>query len=133
MQCTADFHDQVTDVRLAEAAGIVHNPAALDAAVDMLDAHAATCDAAIGGVLAVRQGPAARLAGRHDHLDRWECKRQKAQILEPPAARRSGIRGGLRHPLVVGPPLIGLTQEEDGCTALISSTFLTVWHFFLPR
>ena len=74
MQCTADFHDQVADARLAEAASIVHNPAALDAAVDMLDAHAATCDAAIRGLLRACELPSSRLPGRHDDLDLVECE-----------------------------------------------------------
>ena len=114
MQCTADFHDQVADARLSEAAGVVDNPAALDAAVDVLDADAATCNASIGGFLAAREGPAAGLAGWHDDLDQVERERQEAQVLEPPTARGSGIGSGIRHPLVVGIPRIGLTQEEDG-------------------
>ena len=40
MQRAADFHDQVTDARLPQAACVVDNAAALDAAVDVLDAHA---------------------------------------------------------------------------------------------
>jgi hypothetical protein len=63
VQCTADFHDQVADARLAEAAGVVDHTAALDAAVDVLDADAATCNASIGGFLAAREGSAAGLCG----------------------------------------------------------------------
>jgi hypothetical protein len=114
VQCTADFHDQVADARLAEAAGVVDHTAALDAAVDVLDADAATCNASIGGVLAAREGSAAGLAGWHDELDLVERERQEAQILEQPTARGSGIGRGLRHPLVVCTTRIGLTQEEDG-------------------
>jgi len=88
MQRTADFHDQVADARLAEAAGIVDNTAALDAAVDVLDAHAATRDASIGGFLAAREGSAAGLAGRHDDLDVVERECLEAQILEQLTARR---------------------------------------------
>ena len=88
--------------------------AALDAAVDVLDAHAATCDASIGGFLAAREGSATGLAGRHDDLDVVERACQEAQILEQSTARGSGIGGSLSHSLVVGTPLISLTQEEDG-------------------
>ena len=62
--------------------------AALDAAVDVLNAHAATRDASIGGFLAVREGSAAGLAGRHDDLDVVERECQEAQILEQSTARR---------------------------------------------
>jgi len=93
MQRTADFHDQVADARLPEAAGVVDHAAALDAAVDVLDAHAATRDASIGGFLAAREGSASWLAGRHDDLDVVERARQAAQILEQPTARGSGIGG----------------------------------------
>ena len=88
--------------------------AAFDAAVDVLDADAATCHAAIRGFLAAGEGSAAGLAGRHDDLHWVERERQKAQILEPPTARGSGIGRGIRHPLVVGTPRRGLTQAEDG-------------------
>ena len=87
MQCTADFHDQVADARLPQPAGVVDDTAALDAAIDVLDADAATCDASIGGFLAAREGSAAGLAGRHDDLDLVERERQEAQILEQPTAR----------------------------------------------
>jgi hypothetical protein len=114
MQRPADFHDQVAGAHLAEAAGIVDNTAALDTAVDVLDAHAATRDALMGGLVAAHESSASGLAGWHDDLDLVEREYQEAQILEQPTARRSGIRGGLSHPLVVGTPLVGLTQEEDG-------------------
>jgi hypothetical protein len=43
MQRTADFHDQVSDTRLPEEAGIMDDAAALDAAVDVLDAYVVGC------------------------------------------------------------------------------------------
>jgi hypothetical protein len=75
------------DARLSEAAGVVDNTAALDAAVDVLDAHAATGNASIGGLLAAREGSTAGLADWHDNLDLVERERQDAQILEQPTAR----------------------------------------------
>jgi hypothetical protein len=45
MEGTADFHDEIAGPRLPEAAGIVDNAAALDAAVDVLNAPA--CDAVL--------------------------------------------------------------------------------------
>jgi len=88
MQRTADFHDQVTDARLSEAAGIVDHTAALDAPVDVLDADAAARDAPIGRFWAARESSASGLTGRHDDLDLVERKRQEAQRLEQLTARR---------------------------------------------
>ena len=87
MQCAANFHDQVADARLPEAAGVVDNAAALDATVDVFDAHAATCNASIGRFLVAREGSPPRLLRRHDDLDLVERERQEAQILEQPTAR----------------------------------------------
>ncbi len=112
MQGPADFHDQVADACLPKPAGVVDNPAALDAAIDVLDADAATCDAPIRSFLAAGEGSASWLAGRHDDLHLVERERLEAQILESSTPRRSGRGGGIRHPLLVGTPLRGFTQEE---------------------
>src|SRR6266850_1629433 len=114
MQRPADFHDQVADGRLPKAAGVMDHAAARDAAIDVLNMHAAACDAPIGGFLAAPEGSASWLAGRHDDLDLVERERLEAQILEQSTARGEGIGGGIRHPLIVGTPRIRLTQEEDG-------------------
>jgi hypothetical protein len=82
MQCTADVHEQIADARLPQAAGVVDDAAALDAAVDVLDAHATACDAPIRRFLRAREGPAPRLPRRHDDVDPVERKRQEAEILE---------------------------------------------------
>jgi hypothetical protein len=81
MQRTADFHKQIADPSLSEAAGVMDHAAALDAAVDVRDAP-------IRGFLRPRQGPATWLSSRHHHLDLVQRERQEAQILEQPAARR---------------------------------------------
>ena len=114
MQPTADVHDQITDAHLPQAAGLVDHATAFDAAVDVLDAHAAAGDTPIGGFLGAREGSSSRFAGRHDDLDLREHKCQKAQILEPPAACRQGVGGGIGHPLIVGTARRGLTQKEAG-------------------
>jgi hypothetical protein len=82
MQRRADFHQQIADARLPQAAGSVDDAATLDAAVDVLDAHATARDALIRRFLRVREGPAPRLPRRHDDVDLVERKRQEAEILE---------------------------------------------------
>jgi hypothetical protein len=86
MQRTADFHDQIPGTCLPQAVRIEDNATALDAAVDVLDADATACDAPIRGFLGAREGPAPRLLGGHDDLDLVERERQKAEVLEQPAA-----------------------------------------------
>jgi hypothetical protein len=113
MQRTADFHDQIADACLPQAADVVDNAAALDAAVDVLNAHAPPRDAPIRGPLRAREGAAPRLPGRHDDLDLVQGKRQKAQVLEQPAPHWQGVRGSIGNAFIVGTTRIGLTQKED--------------------
>jgi hypothetical protein len=113
MQRTADLHDQILDTRLPEAADVADDAAALDATVDVLDAHAPTGDAPISGLLRACELPSSRLPGRHDDLHPVERECQEAQILEQPAPRRQGVRGGIGNPLIVGTACIGLTQQAN--------------------
>jgi hypothetical protein len=113
MQATADFHEQIADPRLPEAADVMDDAAALHAAVDVLDAHAPTSEAPIRGPLRAREGPAPGLPGRHDDLDVGQRIRQEAQILKQPAPRRQGVRGGIGHAFIVGTARIGLAQKEN--------------------
>jgi hypothetical protein len=60
MQGTADFHDAIANARLPEAAGVVDDAAALDAAVDVRNAHAAARDAPIRRIADRRSGRTTR-------------------------------------------------------------------------
>jgi len=113
MQPTADFHDPIADARFPQAAGIVDDAAALDAAVDVLDTHAAACDTPICRFLRARQGPAPRLLRRHDHFDLVECERQEAQILEQPATGGQGVGCCIRNALIMDTASIRVAQKED--------------------
>jgi hypothetical protein len=110
---TADVHHTIADAHLAEAARVVDDATALDAAVDVLDAHAAAGDTPIRGFLRARERSATRLPGGHDDVDLVERKRQEAKILKQTAARGQGIGRGIRNPLIVGAADIGVTQKED--------------------
>jgi len=113
MQRTADFHEQVTDAGLPEAADVVNDAAALDAAVHMLDADTPAGNAPIGSFLRACEGAPPRLLRRHDHFDLRERKRQKAEILEQPAPRGQGIQGPIGNPLLVDASGISLTEKEN--------------------
>jgi hypothetical protein len=113
MKRTADFHDTIADARFPQAARIVDDATALDAAVDVLDTHAAACDTPIRRFRRARQGPAPRLLRRHDHLDLVERERQKAQILEPPTTYGQRVGSRLRHALVMDAAGIRVTQKKN--------------------
>jgi hypothetical protein len=113
MQGTADFHEQIADACLPQAAGVMDDAAAFDAAVDVLDAHATAGDAPIRRLLRARQAPALRLPRRHDDVDPLERICQEAEILEQSAACRQGVWGEIGNPLIVGAAGISRTQEED--------------------
>ena len=81
MQRAADFHHQITDARLPQAADVVDDAAALHTAVDVLNAGTAACNPSIGGFLRPREGSAPWLLDRHDDLDVVEGERQEAQSL----------------------------------------------------
>ncbi len=72
------------------------NSAALDAAIDVLDADAATCDAPIRSFLAAGEGSASWLAGRHDDLHLVERERLEAQ--NPGGVKSPRVRDRGWHP-----------------------------------
>src|SRR6266516_4562434 len=113
MQSTADFHDQITDACLSQAAGVVNNATAFDAAVDVLNTHAAAGETPIRGFLGARQGSSSRFTGWHEGFHVVKGERQEAEILEQPAACGQGVRGGLGNALIMGAPGIGLTEKDN--------------------
>jgi hypothetical protein len=113
MQCTADFHDAITNAHLPQTAGVVDDATTLDTAVDMLDAHPTAGEAPIGRLLCGREFPDSRLSGRHDGLNLLQGEGQEAQILEQPTARRQGVGDGISNPFVMGTARVGLAQQEN--------------------
>ena len=82
MPRTADFHDQITDTGLPQAAGVVDDATALDAAVDVLDAHTTARDAPVRRFLRAREVPPSRLPSWHDDVHLVERERQETEILQ---------------------------------------------------
>jgi hypothetical protein len=113
MQRAANFHDKIADTDFAQAVGVVDNAAALDTAVDMLDAYAPSGDAPVRTFLRSCEDSAPRLLGRHDDLHLVEREGQEAEILKQPAARGQGVGCHIRNPLIVGAAGIGVTQKQD--------------------
>jgi hypothetical protein len=118
MQRAADFHQEVADARLPQATGVMDDATALDAAVDVLNAHATAGDAPIRCFLRAREGPATWFLGRHNDLNLLERERQEAEILEQTAPREQRIGGGVCNPLIMGATWIGVTQKGLAAAAV---------------
>jgi hypothetical protein len=110
MPCTADFHAQIADARLPQAAGVGDEAAGLDAAVDGLATHTTARDAPMRRFLRAPMGPAPWLLRRPDDVDPVARTRQDAELLAPAAACRQGVWGGIRQPLIGGAAGLGLTE-----------------------
>src|SRR6266487_3026622 len=113
MQRTTDFHHQIADTLLPQADPVLHDTAALDTAVDMLDPQPAVVQGLVGKVLFHRQFLATGFFGRHEDLHLGQRERQEAEILQQSTPRRQGIRRGLGNPQVMDTAAGGLAQEED--------------------
>jgi len=113
MQRTADFHHHIVHTRFSETARVLDHAAALDAAVDVREAHPATRDPPLGRFLRPRELPTPGLLHGPDARDLVARARQEAEILEPSAACGQGRGRRVCHPLVVGAAPVRVAQEQD--------------------
>src|SRR5215475_8362417 len=78
VQRTAEFHHQITDPLLPQADPVLHDAAALDTTVDMLDPQPTLVQLLVRHVLLPRELLAAGLLGRHEDLHLGEREGQEA-------------------------------------------------------
>src|SRR5262245_35314695 len=88
VQGTTELHHQVTDTLLPQAHPVLHDAAALDTTVDMLDPQPTLVQLLVRHVLLPRELLAAGLLGRHEDRHLREREGQEAQILQQPTASR---------------------------------------------
>src|SRR5215468_10921482 len=88
MQGTAEFHYQITDPLLPQADPVLHDAAALDTTVNMLDPQPTLVQLLVRHVLLPRELLAAGLLGWHEDLHLGEREGQEAQILQQPTPSR---------------------------------------------
>ena len=81
MQGTTQFHHEITDTVLPQAAPVLHDATTLDTAVDMLDPQPTLVQRLVGPFLLPGQLLAAGFLGRHENLHLREREGQEAQIL----------------------------------------------------
>ena len=113
VQGTAELHHQITDPLLPQADPVFHNAAALDTAIDMLNAQPPLVERLVRPLLLPRELLATRFLGRHEDGHLRERERQEPQILQESAPRRQGIRRRVRNGLIMGAAAIGVAQKED--------------------
>jgi len=88
VQGTAEFHHQITDPLLPQADPVLHDAAALDTAIDMLDPQPPLVERLVHPLVLPRELLAAGFLGRHEDRHLRERERQEPQILQEPAPRR---------------------------------------------
>ena len=88
VQGTAEFHHQITDPLLPQADAVLHDAAALDTAVHMLDPQSTLVERLVRPLLLPRQLLALGFLDRHEDHHLRERERQEPQILQEPAPRR---------------------------------------------
>jgi hypothetical protein len=119
IQGTADLHHTIADAPLPEAAGVMDDTTAFDAAVDMLNAHAALHDAPMRlfhRVLGTRQAPFGPIgANRGEAAPVWE-----ERTASPPAARPARSLGP-RPPRGAWPTLSGAGWGHPPASAGLSA------------
>ena len=113
VQGTAEFHHQIPDSLLPQADPILHDAAALDTALAMLNAPPPLVQRLVRALLLQRQLLAPGLLHRHENDHPRERERQEPQILQEPAPDRQGIRRCVRHGFIMGAAAIGVAQKED--------------------
>jgi hypothetical protein len=113
VQGTTEFHYQIAETRLPQADPVFHNAAALDTAIDMLNAQPTLVERLVGPLLLSGQLLTAWLLRRHQDLHLREREGQEAQILQQPTPNRERVGGGLRDAQIMDTAAVGVAQKED--------------------
>jgi hypothetical protein len=113
MQGTADLHHQIADTLLPQTEAVFHDAAALDTAINVLDAQPTLVEHLVRPLLLPRELLAAGFLGRHEDLHLRERERQEAQILQQPTPGRERVGGGLRNAQIMHMAAMGRTQKQD--------------------
>src|SRR5262245_2249547 len=113
VQGATELYHQITDPLLPQVDPVLHNAAALDTAIDMLNAQPTLVERLVRALLLQRQLLPPGLLRRHENHHLRERERQEAEILQEPAPCRQGIRVRVRNWLRMGTAAIGVTEKED--------------------
>ena len=113
MQGATEFHYQLTDARLPQAAPVFDEATALDTAVARLNPQPTVGQRLVGHGLLQRQRLAAGWLRRQAELHLGQRARQAAHSRPPPAPSREGLRGRLGAALLRDTAAPGGPEQED--------------------
>jgi hypothetical protein len=113
MQGTAEFHHEITDPLLPQTDPVLHDTAALDTTVDVLDPQPPLVERLVGPLLLQGQLRTAGLLRRHEDRHLREREGQEAEILQQPTPGRERVGGGLRDAQIMDTAAIRVAQKED--------------------
>src|SRR3989454_3579161 len=132
MQGTTEFHHEIADPLLPRADPVLHDAAALDTAIDVLDAQPMLVERLVRQLLLPRELLAAWLLHRHQDLHLGERERQEAQILQQPTPGRERVGGGLRNAQIMHTATVGVTEKEDREEGIHEQDIFDRMILFLP-
>ena len=81
MQGTAEFHHEIADAVLPQADPVLHDAAALDTAIDVLDAQPTLVERLVRPLLLPRELLAPGFLRRHEDVHLGQREREEPQIL----------------------------------------------------
>ena len=113
MQGTTEFHHQIADTILPQAAPVFHDPTTLHATVDRRDPPPPLVESLVGPLLLQGQLRTAWLLRRHQDLSLGERERQEAQLLQQPTPGLEWVGGGLRDAQIMDTAAVGVAPKED--------------------
>ena len=113
MQSTTDFHHHVANAVFPQPDRLFEHTAALDAALDMVDAHPSPSKLPIPRFLGSCQCFTTRLLRRLEDVHPLQRARLKTQVLQQLTPRWQWIGRGVGEALVMDAAGMRLTQEED--------------------
>src|SRR5712691_9260286 len=113
VQGTAEIHHEIADALFPQTDAVLHDAAALDTAIDVLDPEPPLVERLVRPLLLPRQLLAAGFLGGHEDHHLRKRERQEAQILQQPTPSREGVGGGLSDAQIMDTAAVGVAQKED--------------------
>jgi hypothetical protein len=132
VQGTAEFHHQITDAFFPQAAPVLHDAAALDTTVDMLDPQPTLVQRLVRLLLLQGQLHTAWLLHWHKDCHLGQRERQEAEILQQLTSGWEWVGGGLSDAQIMDTAAMGVAQKEDNQQGIDEQDIFDGVVFFLP-
>ena len=113
MQGTTECHSPSADAVLPPPDAVLHDAAALDAAVHMLDPQPTVVQGLVGPWLFQGAIRPTGVLGRPQDRPLRPRQRQQTQLLQPPTPGGQGLRRRGSHGLLLDATALGVTEQEE--------------------